>query len=167
MSLELSTFKAARKHHFLAFLTKPARSPTSDTSRETEGTARTAAGSNERLSCILWSAVGHYTLGSESSGGDLQFCVWLHSSSNDTMHLCACWLEAFHECHWRDECKPDLVLAPLQHRGWPRWEFRMLPFSFSHLSTFKIDTCLCKHISDGISITQQIQIPVVFFVIVM
>lgn len=38
-----------------------------------EGTAQAATGSNERLRCR--SAIGHYTLGSESNGGDLQISV--------------------------------------------------------------------------------------------
>lgn len=153
MSSELSTYKAARKHHFLVFFTKLVHSPTSGClvpAERGERTTQTVVGSNERLvhgTVCCRGAVGHYTLGSETSGGDLRICVWFHSSGNDTLHICACWLEAFHEWCWRDECKPCVgfgtTAAPVYRL---RSEFRMLPFSFLHLSEFKINTCLCKHV---------------------
>lgn len=62
-----------------------------------------------------WSSVkaavgvlGLDTLGSGTSGGGLRICVWFHSSGNDTVHVCACWQEAFDEWCWRDECKPHV-----------------------------------------------------------
>lgn len=67
----------------------------------------------------------------------VDICELFHSSGNDALHVCACWLEAFLEWCWRDEYKPRVgfgtTAAPVYRL---RSEFRMLPFSFLHLSEF-------------------------------
>lgn len=79
---ELSTFKAARKHHFLVFFTKLVHSPTNGCLEPAERRKNYAFGRRVDGKTTGWSSVkaavgvlGLDTLGSGTSGGGLRICV--------------------------------------------------------------------------------------------
>lgn len=127
MSSEFSTFKAARKHHFLVFFTKLLHSPTSSCLVPVEKRKNYAHGRGgpakdycmERcVSCSRWcrDAVGHYTLGSGTRG---VICEFAHDFTVAVMTRCTfvlvgqtCFLNGAGEM----SVNHMLVLAPQQHQ---------------------------------------------------